>query len=139
MTYMLTDKYSSLATAEPRVKTRPGSSTSATAFLPLSARDFYILFFLAQRERHGYGLVKAIDEHSSGAVKLDPANLYRAIQRLATEGLVEDGPQRTADAKGRERRYYRITERGRQVAAAEAVRMRDLAAAAADHQLIPDS
>jgi len=121
------------------VKAEDRSSASAAEFLPLPARDFYILFFLAQRERHGYGLVKAIDAHSAGAVRLDPANLYRAIQRLAAHGLVADGPRRPAGGTGRERRYYRITERGREVAAAEAVRMRDLAAAAADSELIPDS
>lgn len=121
------------------MKARKSSSKSVTEFLPLSARDFYILFFLAQRERHGYGLVKAIDEHSAGAVRLDPANLYRAIQRLAAAGLVADGPRRPAGGTGRERRYYRITELGREVTAAEAIRMRDLAAAAADNHLLPDS
>lgn len=121
------------------MKTRKRASISAAEFLPLSAKDFYILFFLAQRERHGYGLVKAIDEHSAGTVRLDPANLYRAIQRLVSEDLVTDGPRRPAGDSGRERRYYRITELGREVVASEAVRMRDLATAAADHQLIPDS
>ena len=119
--------------------TEQHSSTDATDFLPVSARDFYILFFLAQGERHGYGLVKAIEEHSAGAVRLDPANLYRAIQRLATARLVVDGPRKPAGDTGRERRYYRITELGREVVAAEAVRMRELAAAAADHRLIPDA
>ena len=99
----------------------------------------YILFFLAQGERHGYGLVKAIEEHSAGAVRLDPANLYRAIQRLASADLVVDGPRRPAGKAGRERRYYRITDLGREVVAAEAVRMRELAAAAADIQFVPDT
>ncbi len=115
------------------------NSTSAAEFLPLSARDFYILFFLAQGERHGYGLVKAIDAHSDGAVRLDPANLYRGIQRLVATGLVADGPCRATGDSPRERRYYRITELGREVVAADAVRMRDLVVAAADKRLIPDS
>jgi DNA-binding PadR family transcriptional regulator len=107
-------------------------------FLPLAARDFYILFFLAQRERHGYGLVKAIDAHSDGSVRLDPANLYRAIQRLAADGLIADGPRKVAADSGRERRYYRITELGREVVAAEATRMQALAAAVLDDPLPTD-
>ena len=113
--------------------------SSPASFLPLAARDFYILFFLAQRQCHGYGLVKAIATHSQGTVRLDPANLYRAIQRLAVLGLVEDGPRRAAEESGRERRYYQITALGREVVAAEALRMRDLATAALDPSLIPDS
>ncbi|NKB88993.1 MAG: PadR family transcriptional regulator [Acidobacteria bacterium] len=106
--------------------------------LPLLARDFYILFFLAQRERHGYGLVKDITSHSNGAVRLDPANLYRGINKLSASGLVEDGPRRSDSAGGRERRYYRITQLGRDVVSAEAARLRNLAKAAEAANLIAE-
>lgn len=121
------------------MKVRNSLPPSPADFLPLPARDFYILFFLAQGERHGYGLVKEIDEHSSGAVRLDPANLYRAIQRLGNAGLVADASRRAVRDSGHQRRYYRITALGREVVAAEAIRMRDLATAVADERLIPDS
>ena len=109
------------------------------SFLPLLARDFYILFFLAQGQRHGYGLVKEIEAHSRGTVRLDPANLYRAIQKLTLAGLVVDGPRSTEGATGRERRYHVISELGRRVMNAEATRMRELAAAAADCELLRDT
>jgi DNA-binding PadR family transcriptional regulator len=115
------------------------NTASGDGFLPLLARDFYILFFLAQRDRHGYGLVKAIEEHSQGAVRLDPANLYRAIQKLADAGLVADGAAPATAEAARPRRYYAITDLGREVVAAEATRMRDLAAAAIDANLVPGS
>jgi DNA-binding PadR family transcriptional regulator len=115
------------------------TTNPVAAFLPLLARDFYILFFLAQRDRHGYGLVKAIQEHSEGAVRLDPANLYRAIQKLADAGLVADGVTASTAESSRPRRYYTITDLGREVVAAEATRMRDLAAAAIDANLVPGS
>ncbi len=118
---------------------RRESSAQAEDFLPLTARDFYILFFLAQGERHGYGLVKEIAEYSRDTVRLDPANLYRAIQNLADAGLVVDGPRRIDGPTGRERRYHAITDLGRAVVAAEAGRMAELAAAAVDCNLISGS
>ena len=60
------------------------------SFLPLSARDFHILFVLAGGDSHGYGLVKTIEAQTDGLIRLDPANLYRAIQRMVDSGLVED-------------------------------------------------
>lgn len=113
--------------------------TDPVAFLPLLPRDFYVLFFLAQGERHGYGLVKEIAAHSGGAVRLDPANLYRAITKLAAAGLVADGPHRADSDSGRERRYYRITPLGREVVAAEANRMRSLADAAEAAHLLTET
>ena len=121
------------------MREQESASARAEEFLPLPARDFYILFFLAQGERHGYGLVREIAAHSSDTVRLDPANLYRAIQNLADAGLVVDGPRRVDGPTGRARRYYAITDLGRQVVAAEATRMAALAAAAADCDLIPSS
>ncbi len=106
--------------------------------LPLSPRDFHILFALADGERHGYGLVKVIERQTDGLIRLDPANLYRAIQRMVAEGLVEDAERRAAPGSADERRrYYRITEMGRDVVGAEAGRMRSLARAAEAKQLIP--
>ncbi len=106
--------------------------------LPLSPRDFHILFALADGERHGYGLVKSIERQTDGLIRLDPANLYRAIQRMVADGLVEDAERRAAPGSADERRrYYRITEMGRDVVGAEAGRMRSLAEAAEAKQLIP--
>lgn len=121
------------------MKGSQSTSKRAREFLPLPARDFYILFFLARGERHGYGLVQEIAAHSRDAVRLDPANLYRAIQNLADAGLVVDGPRRVDGPTGRPRRYYRITELGRAVVAAEAARMAELATAAIDTHLLPSS
>lgn len=108
------------------------------AHLPLSARDFHVLFGLAEGERHGYGLVKSIADETGGLVQLDPANLYRALQAMVEAGLVEDAGRRPApEASGRERRYYGITALGRRVVQAEARRMQALAATAEARRLIP--
>jgi DNA-binding PadR family transcriptional regulator len=97
------------------------------AFLPLRAVEFYILLALAERDLHGYGIIQATLERSEGGVRLDPGTLYRAITRLADSGLLEEAErQPAADLADRRRRYYAITELGREVARGEAERMAGL-------------
>lgn len=106
------------------------------AHLPLKPVDLELLLALATEERHGYGLVQAVAEHTNGLVVLDPGNLYRVIKRLLAEGLVAEAGQReTAESGGERRRYYRITPVGGRVLAAELERLRMLVNAAAVRQL----
>ena len=60
------------------------------AHLPLKPVDLELLLALADEDRHGYGLVQAIAEHTNGLVTLDPGNLYRVIKRLLDDGLVAE-------------------------------------------------
>ncbi|MCI0432844.1 MAG: PadR family transcriptional regulator [Gemmatimonadetes bacterium] len=107
--------------------------------LPLKAIEFEVLLSLYERELHGYGMAKEIEERTAGRLRLEPANLYRRVHRLVQEGLVEEaGQRRSSDAADERRRYFRITAFGREVLRAEAVRMRDQVEAAAAHDLIPD-
>jgi DNA-binding PadR family transcriptional regulator len=95
--------------------------------LPLKPVDLQLLLALAEEERHGYGLVQAIDEATGGLVKLDPGNLYRVIKRLLADGLVAESDRRSAAELGSERRrYYRITALGRRVLAADLRRLQAL-------------
>ncbi len=95
--------------------------------LPLKPLDLEILMALAGEDRHGYGLVQAVAEHTEGLLVLDPGNLYRVIKRLLDAGLLaEAGQRQAADAGGERRRYYRITPLGGRVLAAELARLRAL-------------
>jgi DNA-binding PadR family transcriptional regulator len=97
------------------------------AHLPLKPVDLELLLALADEERHGYGIVQAIAEHTAGLLTLDPGNLYRVIKRLLADGLVTEARERTtADANGERRRYYRLTALGGRVLAAELERLRAL-------------
>jgi DNA-binding PadR family transcriptional regulator len=101
--------------------------TGPRDYLPLKPVDLELLLALAGEERHGYGLVLAIAEHTNGLVALDPGNLYRVIKRLLEDGLVAEAGQRNADdAGGERRRYYRLTPLGGRVLAAELERLRAL-------------
>lgn len=113
---------------------------SANSYLPLKARDYQILFVLAQGDRHGYALTKQIAERTAGMIELEPANLYRRLRRFVEDGLVEKVDERPApDVDDERRRYYRITVLGREVLAAEAARMRSLVREAEAHRLLPES
>ena len=103
---------------------RPGG---VDEYLPLKPVDLELLLALADQERHGYGLVQAIADHTDGLIQLDPGNLYRVIKRLLADGRIAEGGQRDAeDADNERRRYYRITPLGKRVLAAELERLRVL-------------
>ena len=106
----------------PSNETRdPGS------MLPLKSVDFLILVMLARGDRHGYGIMQDIVQHTGGDVALEAGSLYRTIRRLSDEGLVVESGRRPAAADDDERRrYYRLTVFGRRVAAAETARLRNL-------------
>lgn len=90
--------------------------------LPLTPVVFDILVSLAAEDRHGYSIL--LDVRSRTGEPLRPGSLYRALNRLLEEGLVEEldeRPDPTLDDQ--RRRYYRLTPIGRRVAAAEAARL----------------
>lgn len=98
---------------------------------PLKPVFFMILLVLLDGERHGYGIVKDIEERSNGSMRLEPGNLYRYIKKLIELGFVAEADERQApDADDERRRYYAITASGREVMAVEAARMKVLASAA---------
>jgi DNA-binding PadR family transcriptional regulator len=89
---------------------------------------FLILTALADRPRHGYGIIQEVAVLSANRVTLLPGTLYTALDRLAAQGLVVRDREEIAD--GRLRRYYRLTSEGLTALDAEAVRLRSLARAA---------
>ena len=104
--------------------------------LPLKPADYLTLIALADADQHGYGLVKRIETLSGGTLKLVPGNFYSVLQRLLNEGLLaESARQPAADLDNRRRRYYAITELGRDVAEAETGRLKSLVKIAEAHEL----
>jgi DNA-binding PadR family transcriptional regulator len=110
----------------------------AASMIPLSPRDYLILFSLVDEDRHGYGIVKHVETGSRGGVRLDPANLYRSLKRMVGDGLVEEtNPPEGEEATTDRRKYYRITPLGREVVELEARRLAELTAAARALELLP--
>lgn len=98
---------------------------------PMKSAAFLLLVSLAAGDRHGYALRKEVAERSEGSVRLGPASLYRALDILLQSGFIEESGRRPVkELDDERRRYYRLTERGRQALRAETRRLEALAAAA---------
>jgi DNA-binding PadR family transcriptional regulator len=83
-----------------------------------------ILFALGERELHGYGIMKEVEERTQGRVTLLSSSLYATIKRMLQAGWIEETDDGGAvGSPGRARRLYRITDAGRELAAREARRM----------------
>ena len=107
----------------------------ADEFLPLPTAGFHILVALADRDRHGYSIMQDVSARTDGTVRLSAGTLY---SRMLEQGLIEelrDSPD--PDSEDQRRRYYRLTALGRQVALAEARRLRDMLSQAQETGLIP--
>jgi DNA-binding PadR family transcriptional regulator len=83
-------------------------SKHVPGFLPQVS--FSILLALSLKPRHGYELMQQIEDDSEGRIKLGPGALYGTIRQLNDDGLIKELP--AADGHER-RRYYRITDAGR--------------------------
>jgi DNA-binding PadR family transcriptional regulator len=93
----------------------------------LPAASLHILLALLEGEKHGYAIMREVDQLSDGAVKMGPGTLYGTIGRLLGDGLIEEVPSPDgADPGAERRRYYRLTQDGTQVANDELRRLRTL-------------
>lgn len=105
---------------------------------PLKPVVFEILLALRRGERHGYGLVKLVEERTEGQLRIEPANLYRTLRVLLEQGLIEESDHRPdPELDDQRRRYFRITALGVQIAETEAKRLQRLVADAQAHDLLP--
>jgi len=105
--------------------------------LPLTPAVLHILLSLAEEERHGYGIMREVEDRTGGEVRLGPGTLYGSIKRMLGDGLIEESDERPdPELDDSRRRYYRITGFGRRVAGAEAERLQSLVNAARARKLL---
>ena len=102
----------------------------AEAFLPLANDALYILLALASRPSHGYGIIRDVEDRSSGETRLQTGALYRMLRRLLRDELIEACEPPSGEGDDPRRRFYRLTRRGRVVLDAEVERMSRLVRAA---------
>ena len=75
-----------------------------------------ILSCLEREPMHGYRIVKELAEVSEGYFNLREGTLYPHLHRLERDGLIEGNWESTGS---RDRKCYRITDRGKSVLAAK--------------------
>jgi DNA-binding PadR family transcriptional regulator len=116
-----------MATKTPAPETNP----------PLTPAMFHVLLALAGDDLHGYAILKEVTQRTGGEVQLSTGTLYGIIKRLLNDGLISELRQRPAAADDDERRrYYRLTAKGREVAATEAARLEKMVALARSRHLL---
>ncbi len=87
----------------------------------------HILLALAEGERHGYAIMKAVEADSGGRVQMGPGTLYGSLSRMLKAGLVAESSEREdPDLADTRRRYYRLTSEGSKALEAELERLNRL-------------
>jgi DNA-binding PadR family transcriptional regulator len=129
-------------------------SKNPLSFLPLTPFAFQVLLALAEGPKHGYAIIKEVEERSGGSVRLRTGTLYTLLQRLLEESLIGEpgstsgplvpgtptidaaGPAARADSR---RRYYELSALGDAVLRAEAQRLEGLIGDARRKHVLSDA
>jgi DNA-binding PadR family transcriptional regulator len=90
-------------------------------FSPLTEASYYILISLIT-PLHGYGVMKKVEELSTGRVKLAPGTLYGALSNLQTSGLIAS----SEGTDNRKKKMYKITLPGLTLAEYEIKRLQEM-------------
>ena len=89
--------------------------------MDLRPASYFVLASLLDGPLHGYAISARARELSDGSVRLTAGTLYGALERMAAQGLVQVDREETVE--GRLRRYYRLSDQGRQAVTREADRL----------------
>lgn len=82
---------------------------------------FWILTALAGGRQHGYAILQDVEKLSNAEISLRVTTLYATLERLVRDGSVRPAGEETV--AGRARRYYELTDDGRQALARESERL----------------
>jgi DNA-binding PadR family transcriptional regulator len=77
-------------------------------FLEHGDLRFVILGLLAEQPRHGYELIKELEERTGGAYRPSPGVIYPTLALLEDEGFIRPAAGESA------RKLYEITDEGKQ-------------------------
>lgn len=104
-------------------------SPDARDLLPLKPLVFHVLLALSEGDRHGWSLVREVQQRTGGD-RILPANFYRTLRTMLAEGLIEEA------GRSDDRRYFRTTTLGRDAARLEARRLQELLSDARTRRLL---
>lgn len=94
-------------------------------FLPLKPFVLEVLLALADGKRHGWSLIREIQQ-ASGGERILPANFYRTLRALRDDGLIAEAAGDNSDDPAKRRQYVSLTALGAKVARAEVKRLEAL-------------
>ncbi|WP_434801630.1 PadR family transcriptional regulator [Robertmurraya yapensis (ex Hitch et al 2024)] len=88
-------------------------------YLPMTETAFYILLSLTV-PRHGYGIVKHVEEISGSRIRLGSGTVYGTLTKMQKDGII------TVFADEERKTVYEVTEIGKNLIAAEIERLKEL-------------
>lgn len=96
--------------------------------LPLTEATFFILLCLSPGPKHGYAIMKEVNQMSDGRITFSTGTLYGAIKRLLALGwIVRSGEEvEGEDENGRSRKDYALSSLGKRILNSEVNRMQAL-------------
>ena len=103
----------------------------------LTTLTYQILLALAEGPRHGYAILKEIEDRGGTDALPSTGALYTALSRLEAEGRIAEAAPPASEDDPR-RRYYTITPAGRAAAQTESQRLAAMVAVARERRLISD-
>lgn len=101
---------------------------NAGSFIPLRSVELDILLSVAEKPRHGYGILKDAERRMGRQPGFQIPTLYRALRRMREEGLVRSLASRAGDDEDARRQYWQATTLGVDVLRLELARLEGIVA-----------
>lgn len=99
---------------------------NTTTETPLTEATYFILLSLAPKPKHGYAIMKEVQELSESRVVLSTGTLYGALKRLLDQGWIVRLEEPAAEDTVRDRKVYKLSEHGRRILKEEIARLQKL-------------
>jgi DNA-binding PadR family transcriptional regulator len=99
----------------PNTMRKPNEQADRMARAPLQMTEagYLILLSLAPGPAHGYRVMQVINDVFRTELKIGPGTLYRTLQRLTADGLIEELDASGTDVSDNDRRKdFRLTREG---------------------------
>ena len=93
---------------------------------PLTESTYFILLSLSPSPKHGYAIMKDVRELSKSRVRLSTGTLYGALKRLLNQGWIIRLDDANSKDTTRDRKVYKLSERGRRALKDEIARLNEL-------------
>lgn len=88
-------------------------------YVPMTETAFYILLSLA-KPRHGYGIVKHVEEISNGRLRLGSGTVYGTLTKMQKDGVI------VLFADEERKTLYEMTDAGKKLLETEIARLKEL-------------
>lgn len=88
-------------------------------YMPMTETMYYILLSLIE-PRHGYGVMRHVEQITMGRVKLGAGTIYNSLGKLESDSLIE------LLTETDRRKIYLITDVGQELLKAEVQRLEEL-------------